>query len=58
MGEVKVVNTWQGEMEIHGSPFTLKARVTKLEGSLQDEEKRYKVAFNYVEEKTCQLEEH
>lgn len=45
-------------MKIHGSPSDLDAKMTELEGSLQDAKKWYKVAFDFVKEKTRQVEEH
>lgn len=43
---------------IDGSPLAHGARVTDLEDSLKDAEKRFKVALYFAEEKTHQVEEH
>lgn len=42
--KVKVAYSLQVIVEIHGSPYDLIARVTKLEDSLKDVEKQYHVA--------------
>lgn len=43
-------------MEIHGSHSTLYARMTELEGAIKGGEKRFPIAFDYVEEKTHMVE--
>lgn len=49
--EVEAANSLQEAVKLHDSPSTLAARVTKLEGSLRDGDKRYKASYNSIEEK-------
>lgn len=44
--------------DIHGFPSALVARVNELEDSLEDAEKRYNVASDFIKEETRQVEEH
>lgn len=56
--DVKAVNSFQKATKIRSSPSNLDARVTKMEDSIKDTEKWYHVAFDFVEDKTLQVEEH
>lgn len=56
--DVRVANSLKEAADIHDSPTILAFHVTKIEGSLEDENKRYKVASNYIEEKTRQVNKH
>lgn len=56
--EVKVANYFQEVIQIHGSPLSLEAHMTEFKVSLQDQEKRYNVASESVEEKAYHVKEH
>lgn len=56
--EVNAANSLQQAAKVHGSPYTLAARMTKLEGSLQDAYEWYKDTSNSAEEKALQVEKY
>lgn len=56
--KVNVDESLQEEVEIHGSPSTMAARITKLQGSLKVVEKRYQDAYSIIKEKTRQADKH
>lgn len=56
--EVKVTNSLNQDVEIHGFPSNMDSRVIDLEGFLKDAKKRYKVASDFVEDKALQIEEY
>lgn len=56
--DVRAANSLKEAADIHDSPTILASHVSKLEGSLEDAKKRYKVTSNYIEEKTRQVNKH
>lgn len=56
--EVKVDNSLQEVVTIHGSHSTLDACTTELKDSLKNAEERYKVAWDFVEETACRVENY
>lgn len=55
--DVKVANSLKEVADIHSFPSALESCVIELEGSLEDENKRYKASFGSIEEKTSQVNE-